>query len=62
MTAKESINIIEVPSSVIQSETIEPKHKTVAVIRGKNHLTFEITDQASASFLRTLLGVMTDAQ
>ena len=42
--------------------TIEPKHKTVAVIRGKNHLTFEITDQASASFLRTLLGVMTDAQ
>ena len=27
-----------------------------------NHLTLEITDQVSASFLHTLLGVMMDAQ
>ena len=53
-TAGNTPDFIEVPFLVIQSETIEPKHKTVAVIRGKNHLTFEITDQASASFLRTL--------
>ena len=54
--------ILEVPSSAIQSENIAPDHKTVAMIRGRNHLTLEITDQVSASFLHTLLGVMMDAQ
>lgn len=61
-TADNSPDFIEVPSSAIQSENIAPKHKTVAMIRGRNHLTLEITDQASATFLRTLLGAMMDAQ
>lgn len=61
-TADNTPDFIEVPSSVIQSEDIALDHKTVAMIRGKNHLTLEITDQASASFLHTLLGVMMDAQ
>ena len=55
-------DFIEVPSSAIQSENIAPNHKTAAMIRGRNHLILEITDQASASFLHTLLGVMMDAQ
>ena len=61
-TADNTPNFIEVPSSAIQSENIVPKQKTVAMIRGRNHLTLEITDQASASFLHTLLGAMMDAQ
>ena len=61
-TADNTPDFIEVPSSAIQSENIAPNHKTVAMIRGRNHLTLEITDQVSASFLNTLLGVMMDAQ
>ena len=30
--------------------------------RCRNHLTLEITEQASASFLKTLLGVISNAQ
>ena len=60
--ADDTPDFIEVPSSAIQSENIAPNHKTVAMIRGRNHLTLEITDQVSASFLHTLLGVMMDAQ
>ena len=37
-------------------------HKIAAVIRCRNHLTLEITEQASASFLKTLLGVISNAQ
>ncbi|GLG92079.1 IS66 family insertion sequence element accessory protein TnpB [Drancourtella massiliensis] len=55
-------DFIEIPSSAIQPETNTPSNQTAAVIRGSNHLTLEITEQASASFLRTLLGVMRDAQ
>ena len=32
------------------------------LIRCRNHLTLEITEQASASFLKTLLGVISNAQ
>ena len=38
------------------------EHKIAAVVRGRNHLTLEITEQASASFLKTLLGVISNAQ
>ena len=55
-------DFIEIPSSAIQPETNTPSNHTDAVIRRSNHLTLEITEQASASFLRTLLGVMRDAQ
>ena len=53
---------VEVPSSAIHSENMAPEHKVAAVIRNGNNLTLEITDQASPSFLKTLLGVMMDAQ
>lgn len=53
---------VEVPSSAIQPPNMASEHKIVAVIRGGNHLALEITDQASESFLNTLLGVMKDAQ
>lgn len=52
---------VEVPSSAIQSENMAAEHKIIAVFRGGNHLTLEITDQASDSFLNTLLGVMKNA-
>lgn len=49
--ADNTADFIEVPSSAIQSENITLKPKTVAMLRGGNHLTLEITDQASASFI-----------
>lgn len=52
----------EVPSSAIQSENMASEHKIVALLRGGNHLTLGITDQASNSFLNILWGVMMDAQ
>ena len=57
-----STNFVEIPLSEIQPEEISSNSKIVAMIRGRNHLTLEITDQASAAFLNTLLGVMMDAQ
>lgn len=38
------------------------KYLKESVIRCRNHLTLEITEQASASFLKTLLGVISNAQ
>ena len=43
-------------------ENMTSGHKIAAVIRCRNHLTLEITEQASASFLKTLLGVISNAQ
>ncbi|MCR1842963.1 hypothetical protein [Murimonas intestini] len=43
-TADNTPDFIEVPSSAIQPENIAPDHKTVALIRGRNHLALEITD------------------
>lgn len=53
---------VEVPSSSIHPVNTTSEHKIAAVIRSRNNLTLEITDQASASFLNTLLGVMRNAQ
>lgn len=53
---------VEVPSSAIQPKNMTSEQKIVAVIRGANHLTLEITDQASDLFLNTLWGVMKNAQ
>ena len=55
-------DFIEVPSSAIHPVTMTSEHKIAAVIRSGNNLTLEITDQASASFLNTLFGVIRDAQ
>ena len=38
------------------------EYKIIALIRGRNKLTLEITEQASDSFLKTLLGVLGNAQ
>ena len=50
------------PSSAVHPVNVASEHKIAAVIRGRNHLTLEITEQASASFLKTLLGVISNAQ
>ena len=50
-TADHTQAFVEVPSSAL-----------AAIIRSGNNLTLEITDQASASFLSTLLGVIRNAQ
>ena len=41
---------------------VNAKNRMAAVIRCRDHLTLEITEQASASFLKTLLGVISNAQ
>ena len=53
---------VEVPSSAIQPVNMASEYKIAAVIRSGNNLTLEITEQASASFLQTLLGVLGNAQ
>ena len=53
---------IEVPSSAIHPVNMTSEHKIAAVIRSGNNRTLEITEQASAAFLQTLLGVISNAQ
>ena len=53
---------VEVPSSAIQPVNMAAEYKIIALIRGRNNLTLEITEQASDSFLKTLLGVLGNAQ
>ena len=55
-TADHTQTFVEVPSSAIQPVNMAAEYKIVAVIRGRNNLTLEITEQASDSFLKTLLG------
>ena len=61
-TAEQTQTFVEVPSPAIHSADITAEHKIAAVIRGRNNFTLEITEQASASFLQTLLGVIRNAQ
>ena len=61
-TADHTQTFVEVPSSAIQPINMASKHKIAAVIRSGNNFTLEITEQASASFLQTLLGVISNAQ
>lgn len=49
-------------SPAIHPVNMTSEHKIAAVIRCRDHLTLEITEQASASFLKTLLGVISNAQ
>ena len=53
---------VEVPSPAIHPVNMTAEHKIAAVIRGRDHFTLEITEQASASFLKTLFGVISNAQ
>ena len=61
-TADHTQTFVEVPSSAIQPVNMAAEHKIIALIRGRNNLTLEITEQASDSFLKTLLGVLGNAQ
>lgn len=60
--ANHTQTFVEVPSSEIHSVNTISEHKTPVIIRSGNTLTLEITNQASASFLSTLLGVIRNAQ
>ena len=60
-TADHTQTFVEVSSSAIHPVNMASDHKIAAVIRSENNLTLEIINQASASFLNTLLGVIRDA-
>ena len=53
---------VELPAPMPAEPITSAKPKVVAVLKGKNHLTLEITDQASTAFLNALLGAMNHAQ
>lgn len=53
---------VELPEPMPAETTTSTDQKVVAILKGTNHLTMEITDQASPSFLNTLLGAMAYAQ
>ena len=53
---------VELPAPMPAEATALTAPKVVAILKGTNHLTMEITDQASGSFLITLLEAMNHAQ
>lgn len=55
-------DFVELSSLMPTEATASTNSKVVAILKGTNHLTLEITDQASPSFLNTLLGAMNHAQ
>lgn len=60
-TADHTQTFVEVSSSAIHPVNMASDHKIATVIRSENNLTLEIINQASDSFLNTLLGVIRDA-
>ena len=61
-TADIAPTFVELPAPMPEEPIVSAEPKIVAILKGKNHLTLEITDQASTTFLNTLLGAMNDAQ
>ena len=53
---------VELPTPMHVEATVSTSSKVVAILKGTNHLTMEITDQVSPSFLNTLLEAMNHAQ
>lgn len=54
---------IEIPKQELgQEDTITSAMKTIAVLKGNNHLSLEITDQASAAFLHIVLEALHHAE
>lgn len=53
---------VELPTPIQAEPTASADPKIVAILKGKNDLTLEITDQASTTFLNALLGAMNNAQ
>ena len=48
-TAEQTPTFVEVPSSAIHPVNIASEYKIAAVLRSRNNITLEITEQASAS-------------
>lgn len=53
---------VELPAPMPTEPITSAEPKIVAILKGKNHLALEITDQASPAFLNALLGAMDHAQ
>jgi len=53
---------VEIPTELPTASVPVTESKVVAMLKGKNSLVLEITDQASATFLTSLLGAMNNAQ
>ena len=50
--SEQTLAFVEIPSSAIHPANMPTEHKIAAVIRGRNNLTLEITEQASDLFLK----------
>ena len=53
---------VELPAPTPIETITSTNPKVVAILKGTNQLTMEITDQASPAFLNVLLGAMNHAQ
>ena len=53
---------VEIPAQLPAEPVPAVEHTIVATLKGTNHFVLEITDQASATFLTSLLGAMNNAQ
>lgn len=53
---------VELQEPTPAEATVSTAPNVVAILKGTNQLTMEITDQASPSFLNALLGAMNHAQ
>ena len=54
-------SFVELPAPTPVEPVVSSEPKIAAILKGKNQLTLEITDQASAAFLNLLLGAMINA-
>lgn len=58
-----SPSFVEIPKQSLQAENpTSAVMKIVAVLKGKNHLSLEITDQASPTFLNTVFEALHHAE
>lgn len=55
-------SFVELPAPMPAEPIASAEPKIVAILKGKNHLALQITDQASTTFLGALLGAMNNAQ
>ena len=60
-TVDVSPSFVEIPASLSPEPIPSTESKVVATLKGKNYLVVEITDQASTTFLTSLLGAMNNA-
>lgn len=57
-----SPSFAEIPKQSLQAENPASAMKIIAVLKGSNHLSLEITDQASPAFLNSVLEALHNAQ